>query len=129
MGAYEGLNNDIMNLGDLPGAWAEVQAAAEQALDDEDVQERKASVAAVIQALESWGGLDSEAVKNNRGLIAEDYFEEYAQDKVVDVDGISHHSVCWRYIDWDGLTDDLRAEYEEVEIKEGEFAGTWLMGR
>lgn len=63
------------------------------------------------------GNLDSIASREGSTLIAEEYFETYAQDYAESTGAISSENQ-WplSYIDWDAAADALKQDYTSVEL-------------
>jgi len=91
--------------------------------DEEEIQSWKEDWSDELQEIEDIDDLEDEI---NNGefdygttLIPEDYFVEYCKDLVSDIGDLPRDlpSYIENNIDWDGVADDLRMDYSEVEFR------------
>jgi hypothetical protein len=92
-------------------------------LDEEEIQSWKEDWSDELQEIEDIDDLEDEI---NNGefdygttLIPEDYFVEYCKDLVSDIGDLPRDlpSYIENNIDWDGVADDLKQDYSEVEFR------------
>ena len=101
----------------------------EEVLNDEgpDPDER-AEAEAIKEAVED-GGMDFEDVAQNEPtLIADSYFETYAEEFATDIGAVGRDNNDWPlyHIDWKAAAEDLKQDYTEYEIKFDNITFTYL---
>ena len=92
---------------------------------DLSIQENEQSTNELIDKLGEFKDLEkslgmslAKSYKNNLQLIDEEDFTEYVEDTSCEsghTSNIPYYILC--HIDWDGVADDMRGDYEEVDFR------------
>jgi hypothetical protein len=108
---------EITNTEDILDSWDII--ARIDYLDDEDYEkdedelEELANLKAFAEQLEGYGDF-----KHGESLIRESYFEKYCRELVSDIGDMPKDIPAYieHNINWEGVADDLRADYAEAEF-------------
>ncbi len=82
--------------------------------DDEDERE-------IYAALDNLRDEIGREWKDGVTLIREDHFEGYARDEANDIWGVDKMGTLESYIDWGRWAEDLRNDYQSVEVGDTTF--------
>jgi hypothetical protein len=110
-------HNDFKDEGDIdlqiPDTFEEIEFLAEEAftMTCEDITSEYDAIEDFCNELEGYGDFE-----HGETLIAEDYFEEYAEELTKDCGYIRDNlpSYIENNIDWEGVADDLKLDYTEA---------------
>lgn len=94
-------------------------------IDTTDNEDDQLSLTALTKGLERAGIDISSASRHNKTLTADDHFADDVREQADESGDINEAGPVAKFVDWERYAAYVKADYTQVEIAEGAFAGTW----